>query len=173
MGVGPISNSNQSNRAIFVEYKGKIHKIVFSKNSTNQELQELVKSSTKTNHYKIVLKDHSENFIQLTASIGLNTAENPYKLDAIEPNAIANGSSQNMENRTGQDVKTQEALSQIVKEFSKAIKFDESKKEIFDRIAQIEHRLDGSKSSKILMLFVTFTLEKKSIHFVFPYRYCF
>ncbi len=44
-------------------------------------------------------------------------------------------------------LKTQEALTQIVKEFAKAMKIDETRKELLERIVQLEKRLDGSKSN--------------------------
>lgn len=52
------------------------------------------------------------------------------------------------------------------------MKFDESKKEILDRIGQIEQRLDGSKSSRnidVYFIFVTRLLKTFYLHVTISY----
>ncbi|CAF0709845.1 unnamed protein product [Brachionus calyciflorus] len=140
MGIGALTNSNQFNKSMYIDYKGKIYKVIFSKNATNEELQALVKTATKTNGLNVILKDSNENYIQLSSSINSNSFSNPYKLEFIEnpPLNIRNSS----ELKAKEDNKTQEMFAQVVKEFSKAIKFEDSKKELMDRISSLEHRID-------------------------------
>ncbi|CAF0709847.1 unnamed protein product [Brachionus calyciflorus] len=150
MGIGALTNSNQFNKSMYIDYKGKIYKVIFSKNATNEELQALVKTATKTNGLNVILKDSNENYIQLSSSINSNSFSNPYKLEFIEnpPLNIRNSS----ELKAKEDNKTQEMFAQVVKEFSKAIKFEDSKKELMDRISSLEHRIDGSRMESLKAL---------------------
>ncbi|RNA26068.1 high affinity cGMP-specific 3 -5 -cyclic phosphodiesterase 9A-like isoform X2 [Brachionus plicatilis] len=146
MGIGALSGVNQSSKSIYIDYKGKIHKVIFSRNSSNEELQYLVKTALKTNKCaQIILKDSDENCIQLSPSIPINPISNPYKVEFLDL------SSQNgIENKNNDDTKTpQEFLAQVVKEFSKAIKFEDSKKELMDRITNLENRIDGSRMESL------------------------
>lgn len=140
MGVGALAGQQ---KAIFIEYKNRVYKIIFSRSATNVELQDLIRSATDTiNYSKITIKDSQNNVHQITASIQSNTIEEPYKLEAFDP-TFQNGNSNGYHEIKNHDSREQDTINEMMKEIYKVIKFEDSKKELLDKISHLEKKVDA------------------------------
>ncbi|BFZ25968.1 hypothetical protein BsWGS_29006 [Bradybaena similaris] len=138
--MGNGSSFDQA-RTVFLDINGKEEKIIFSRHSSSRDIQELIAQAAGVNrHADISLRDRSGAHVSVSPTMPLNSAANPYKVqakDAATPSADSDA--------------FQVVLLHVAEQLNRVFKMEETKSHLNQRINMLEKRLEveGLKSVEI------------------------
>ncbi|XP_041425130.1 high affinity cGMP-specific 3',5'-cyclic phosphodiesterase 9A-like isoform X2 [Xenopus laevis] len=129
MGSGASAHGQ---RTIYLDVDGKIQKVVFSQQSSSAEIKDLLCASAGLPwQAAIVLLDKKGTVIATDSTIPKNSKSSAYRII-----------SQSLSPRPEKEDFFQNVLSQVTEEFSRAFRVTEMKREVMERLAILERRME-------------------------------
>ncbi|ESO85441.1 hypothetical protein LOTGIDRAFT_183841 [Lottia gigantea] len=130
-----IASSMETTKVVFLEINQQINKISFSKHSCSRDIHELIANIADVSKYSIItLTDKHDVHVPVTPAMPVNTERSPYVVTVKMPCR--------RESKQNEKKAVQAAINQVTEQLNRTFKVDEFKKELSDRLHQVERRLE-------------------------------
>ncbi|XP_069598232.1 high affinity cGMP-specific 3',5'-cyclic phosphodiesterase 9A-like isoform X2 [Ranitomeya imitator] len=128
-----MGSAASAQKTIFLEVDGKVRKMVFSQQCSSGDIKQLLCSTSGLPwQSSIILVDQRGILIAIDRTIPANSKNSPYRIISQEASP-----------RTEKEDFFQTLLAQVTEEFTRAFRIGELKREIYERLATLERRVEA------------------------------
>ncbi|XP_069805228.1 high affinity cGMP-specific 3',5'-cyclic phosphodiesterase 9A-like isoform X2 [Dendropsophus ebraccatus] len=136
-----MGSAASAQKTIFLEVDGKVQKIVFSQQSSSNDIKQILCTSAGLPwQTPIILVDQRGTLIATDPTIPGNYKDSPYRIIC-----------QDASPRSEKEDIFQTLLAQVTEEFTRAFRISELKREVYERLSTLERRVEaeGRKATDI------------------------
>ncbi|XP_071969460.1 high affinity cGMP-specific 3',5'-cyclic phosphodiesterase 9A isoform X2 [Engystomops pustulosus] len=128
-----MGSGASAQKTIYLEVDGKVQKINFSPQSNGSDIKQILRTSSRLpRQASVILVDNRGTLIAIDPTIPANCQNSPYRII-----------SQDTSSRSEKEDLFQTLLAQVTEEFTRAFRISELKREVYERLTALEHRVEA------------------------------